>query len=128
MGSVSPLTEASVGALIFYALVTFVVNTNWGIAPMQLQGSEPSSQSLCLELMCVRALVLRPVLLSGRVVLSGMLFLPPPHSEVLVGSGIDSNVFDYLPKDPGSICASVYNPMLNPTQACCRSVSDEPSK
>ena len=52
----------------------------------------------------------------------------PPQSDVLVGSAVDLRAFDNVPRDPGSICAIDYNPLLNPTMPFCKSVSDDPSK
>ncbi len=52
----------------------------------------------------------------------------PPHSNVLIGSAADRQVFNNVPRDAGSLCAIDYNPVLNPTMPFCRSVSDDPSK
>ncbi len=52
----------------------------------------------------------------------------PSHSSVLVGSAVDCPVFKEVPRDPGSVCANDYNPILNPTMPLCKSVSDDPSE
>ncbi len=33
----------------------------------------------------------------------------PPHSTILIGSASDAQVFNHVPRDPGSLCAVDYN-------------------
>ena len=51
----------------------------------------------------------------------------PAHSDVLVGSAAVRSFFNSVSRDPGSICAVDYNPLLNPSLTPCKTVYENPS-